>query len=558
MGGFPTFCEDPDDLLQLPEVRSALEASGMTIQYWDGTPASLGEWANVPITDRPLVIVEADYPKHLVQSNLKNFLLESISISEIFSKFHAQVVKELPKEHWDSLFQIHLTERPHRAPNETALLIGRAFYGVDPIFLSFGDGWIQLLRKVAETGRSLPTKIAEAVLQDAKLPPWLTAEDAENMICNPAVAKLKLVEIASAIPGFIAAGTTLRAGRRIVTENHRTLSYSGTFDWQSKWNCACASPSGVLSFSLDYGRACADGDVSDEERTGVNREFFTWLKTNFGYVMTSPNAAILRLPTLVRNLDEEAASVPLLFVVVDALGLESWFAIKEIWRERMGFSKVTERSAFAILPTLTVLSRRSIFEGKVPSQFGPGEHSQDMERRLWKEKFGDDGAYFTPADTVKIDHAFARHTRRVAIVDTTWDSIGHSIYPQADSVVEAAKRWAATTPLADILGEALDHGYKVVITADHGQIAAVGAGRINVGELAEERSKRVVIFQNDLLLGAFQSKGISDFQPYGLPQTSRILFAKDLICFDIMGVHSVSHGGATIEEAVVPVIEVSR
>ena len=274
--------------------------------------------------------------------------------------------------------------------------------------------------------------------------------------------------------------------------------------------------------------------------------------------MTSHITDVLKLHKLVKQLHEEAADSPLLFVVVDALGVESWFAIQEIWRERIGFSSSTVRGAFAILPTMTTLSRRAIFEGKMPSQFGEGEHSQDLERRAWKQRFGDDGGYFTPADTVKLDHAFARQTRRIAIVDTSWDSMGHSIYPQADSVVSAAKRWAKASPLGEILKSALDHGYKVVISADHGQIACTGAGRPSLGSLPEQRLKRAIVFENDALLQSYASYGIADFQPYGMPDDGKVLFAKDLESFDLPGVQGVSHGGAAIEEVIVPVIEVTR
>ena len=43
-----------------------------------------------------------------------------------------------------------------------------------------------------------------------------------------------------------------------------------------------------------------------------------------------------------------------------------------------------------------------------------------------------------------------------------------------------------------------------------------------------------------------------------MPDDGKVLFAKDLESFDLPGVQGVSHGGAAIEEVIVPVIEVTR
>ncbi len=560
MGGFPTFCEDPDELLQLAEVREALESAGMSLHYWDGTQDSLGVWAHVPVSEKPLVIVEADFPRHFIESEIKNHLIESISVGEIFSKFHSNIVRELPKDFWDELFALHQSERPHRSPDETAILIGRAFYGVDPIYLTHGDGWKSLIMGLALSGRVLPSAVAQALLDTVNPPLFLTKEESFAILTDPVVARTRVKELLNENKDF-AVGANVDAKSKLLMTGESTAAPYGTknpVDWLGKWQSSCASPHSVLKFALEYGLGASNQEVSADDRLQLSRVFFEWLRQNYSYAMTSNSRDVLKLHTLVKSLNSEFGDSPLLLVVVDALGIESWYAIEEIWRQRIGFSETNVRGAFAILPTMTSLSRRAIFEGKIPSQFESGDHSQDLERKHWKSRFNDDGGYFTTADTVKIDHAFARQTKRVAIVDTSWDSMGHAIFPQADSVVSAAKRWGLASPLAEIIKSAMEHGYKVVITADHGQIACEGVGRPNVGSLAEQRSKRAMIFSNDSLLQSFAQYGLSGFQPFGMNHNMHVLFAQELQSFDIKGVKGVSHGGATIEEVIVPVIEVVR
>ncbi len=531
----------------------------MTLHYWDGTPDSLSLWLDLAPDDRPLVIVEPDYPKHLIESRLKNHLLESISIQQIFSKFHANVVKELPKENWDELFNLHQEERAHRTPEETAVLISRAFYGADPLFLTFGNGWPELLHRVAASGRVFPITVARTLLERVESPPYLPKEDAVEVLTEHAVARSRVTALLHSNKEFAtAAKISLGTGPGKVSDGGKDYSSKPSINWLGQWEAVSKSPTQVLKFALEYGAYASTGDVGEDDRHQMSQVFLEWLRQNYSYAMTSSSPEILKLHTLVRQLDQESADQPLLIVVVDALGVESWYAISAIWRDLIGYKAAHVRGAFAILPTITTLSRRAFFEGKMPSQFGPGEHSQEFERRAWKARFGEDGGYFTPSDSVKLDHAFARKTKRIVIVDTFWDSMGHAILPQADSISAAARRWCVSTPLTGILKSALDNGYKVVITADHGQIACTGSGRPNFGSLPEHRHKRAIVFQNDALLQSYASHGITDFRPYGLGQNEYVMFARELESFDLPGVQGVSHGGLTIEEAIVPVVEVTR
>jgi hypothetical protein len=98
----------------------------------------------------------------------------------------------------------------------------------------------------------------------------------------------------------------------------------------------------------------------------------------------------------------------------------------------------------------------------------------------------------------------------------------------------------------------------VIITSDHGQIAAVGKGRLNVGVLAEQRSKRVAIFGSENICKSYAANGIVDYRPFGMPTNMFPVFSCELDSFDLQDMHSVSHGGITIEEAIVPVIELKK
>lgn len=82
-----------------------------------------------------------------------------------------------------------------------------------------------------------------------------------------------------------------------------------------------------------------------------------------------------------------------------------------------------------------------------------------------------------------------------------------------------------------------------------------------MGELAEERSRTVLFFsarsprERFLADPAWQHRCLP-FLPAGLPGDCGPLFAADHGAFAYAGSRGVSHGGISLEEAVVPVAEV--
>jgi hypothetical protein len=553
-GGFPTFVEDPDELLQDQSVITSLKAAGLTIDYWDGSPETLTDWTTIDNHSMPLVIVEPAYPKHLIEASLTAYRFESISIGEIFWKFHSPTLKLVPKEFWKLIFDQQQIMRPCKTESESVHFIARSCFGIDPLFIENNSGWSETLLRMALLEKSVPEPLAVKLMQHLQPPDSLNANEMIETLSDPVICATRVTELFKGHNFRFSSSNKVNTISQVAESSN---SY-GRFDWQKEWEGVTNTPSELLAFSLLYGRACAENRVTNSDRIDVNKLFFEWMKSNYEYVMTSNSSATLRLPTLVKRLDEETGSDPLLFVVVDALGLESWFAIEKNLQDRIRFTSAETKSAFAVIPTLTILSRRAIFEGKMPSQFGPGDHSQSLEKKLWTERFRTDGAYISVNEPIKLDHAFARRTSRIAVVDTEWDSMGHAIFPQSDSIPSAAIRWARATRIADVIKDGLNYGYKVVITSDHGQIASVGKGRLNVGVLAEQRSKRVAIFGSENICRSYMNQGIVDYKPYGMPPSMFPVFSYDLDSFDLQDMQSVSHGGITIDEAMVPVIELKK
>jgi len=556
-GGIVTFCEDPDGLLELPEVREALRGHGMTLGDWDGSTDALVTSAQVSDEEKPLLVVSGAAKRHLADTHLPDYRWETASVGGLMPRFYSEVVKSVPTALWDRLLALHDQERYKRPPQETAVLIGRALYGADPEFLKHGDGWISLLLRLAVDGDGLPIPVARALTESLPAPAFLGSVSLLSSLVEPTAARTALLG-AKADPAFT---ETLSQSQRLLLDQIAppsgvTLeSNSLAVDIEAAWASHAASAEGVLAFGLIYAEALDHGLLSTD-RLSANRHFADWLIQNYALLQSAPNPSILRLPMLLRQLEAEVTDDRLLLVVVDALGLHAWNHVRERWMADGIIARAHTRAAFAVLPTITLLSRRAIFEEKLPASFSSQPHTPRLERTLWMNRFGSEGAYFGVDEENGLLDALALGKRRVCVVDVSWDKKGHSIDPRTDSVRDAARNWAGRTPLRNVVQQALAAGYRVVVTADHGQVECVGKGRLNVGVLPEERSKRVIVFGDADVCRSFANEWTTAFRPTGLPTSIYPLFASDFHSFDLAGAATVSHGGMSLDEALVPVAEV--
>jgi len=121
-------------------------------------------------------------------------------------------------------------------------------------------------------------------------------------------------------------------------------------------------------------------------------------------------------------------------------------------------------------------------------------------------------------------------------------------------------QWAKQQYLSAIIDLLLDHGFRVYLTSDHGNIEAAGCGRPAEGAVADLRGERVRVYPD----AAFRNKMKERFptalewDSVGLPENYHPLFAPSRQAFVQEKQRIVSHGGISIEEIIVPLIQIER
>ena len=223
------------------------------------------------------------------------------------------------------------------------------------------------------------------------------------------------------------------------------------------------------------------------------------------------------------------------------------------------------------VPTLTSVSRQALFAGKLPIYFPSSINTTNNEGSLWRQ-------FWEGAGLSRLDITYSRglgdgdaatvlenvlnpeQTRVIGLVVDKVDKIIHGMQLGAAGMHNQIKQWCNNGFLSSLIGYLLDHGYQVWLTSDHGNVECRGKGRPSEGVIAETRGERARVYPTDEL----RERVAGDFtfarkwQPVGLPSGCFPLIAGEYNAFVREGEVIVGHGGASIEEIIVPLVRFER
>ena len=106
----------------------------------------------------------------------------------------------------------------------------------------------------------------------------------------------------------------------------------------------------------------------------------------------------------------------------------------------------------------------------------------------------------------------------------------------------------------------LAEGFTVYVTADHGNVAAKGSGRPNVGTVPEEKGERAWVFRDAALREQVRQALPSAllWPGPGLPADYSVLLPCGVEAFLTRGKETVGHGGIALEEVLVPFVRIQE
>jgi len=303
----------------------------------------------------------------------------------------------------------------------------------------------------------------------------------------------------------------------------------------------------------------------------VDAGFAVWLLKRYAGLANLPPVPpvmLHHLPRFLARQIEEDCKAKVALIVMDGLALDQWLVVREALASRRPGLRFREQAVFAWIPSLTSVSRQAAFAGKAPIFFPSSIRTTEKEPALWAQFWADQG--LAPNEVVYLkglgdggletaSEALSHPKARVAglVVDKV-DKIMHGMELGTAGMHNQVGQWAKQPYLNTLLDRLLERGFRVYLTSDHGNLEAEGCGRPSEGAVADLRGERVRIYSDASLRGKVKERfpAALEWGSAGLPDDYLALLAPARQAFFEEKKRAVSHGGASLEELIVPLIQI--
>ena len=402
----------------------------------------------------------------------------------------------------------------------------------------------------------------------------------DSMFLDGTLHPLLVQKVPAGVPDWLAVGIVRdpAARRNLVRDGLKRLLDTMPSDGGSyrDWLAFAKSQGEILSrfHAMDQAHAQGLDDMLQEVQQRSDERLASWIAKHYSDLPSLPAAAapamLHQVPRFLA-MRHGAFDAKVALLVFDGLAMDQWVQIREHVTGRAPKLVFDEGACFAWLPTLTAVSRQALFSGLKPREFADSIAGTSAEPSLWSRFWQDQGLRASEIlyrkGIRRIDQldelaaALSKPSIKVAglVVDTI-DEIVHGAVLGKRGIKSQIDSWCASGFVEQLLGLLLDQGFHVYLTADHGNVEAIGAGRPNQGVIAESRGERVRVYSTDLLRkqSAEQIPGTIELPSPALPPEFLPLFAGGRTAFVNKGEPLVAHGGISVEELIVPFVEVNQ
>jgi CheY-like chemotaxis protein len=339
-------------------------------------------------------------------------------------------------------------------------------------------------------------------------------------------------------------------------------------------------------------------EILESQKSEANTQFGKFIDKNYPSWFEPHTDAPTLSHTLFKNkiVPELSKEQPTLLVVIDNLRYDQWKAFEPIVNNY--YKKVSESPFYSILPTATQYARNAIFSGLMPS---------DMEKLhpdLWKNDTDEGGKNLHEEDFLKaqlkrlgLSHLKTEYHKitnlkngkklvenfksqkendLTVVVYNFVDMLSHS-KTEMDVVKELASNdkayrsltqsWFKNSPLLEMIQQAQQLGFKLILTTDHGTINVKNPSKV-IGDKETSlnlryKTGRSLTYEDKDVLVAKDPKTI---HLPSITMSSSFIFAKGDLFFAYPNNynHYVSyyrntyqHGGVSLEEMIIPFVVLS-
>ena len=284
--------------------------------------------------------------------------------------------------------------------------------------------------------------------------------------------------------------------------------------------------------------------------TFIDNAFELFVQNDYKNLSTRVN---LNVPTILPNALELISGGKVALIVMDGMSLFDF----EIVSRYMHDIRYEFYGSYAMIPTTTAISRQCLLSGKYPRElenpFSLSKEEKQFHEATRRLGYLSNQILYTRGYSIDLRH----QTRFVVIVNNDIDDIVHGQRQGRFGMFNDVELFAKSNKLQNLIRELHLKGFKVYITSDHGNRVCTGVGALrNTGVEVETKSKRMIVLKDFAEVNDLMLKYTTIYDGYYLDKSYKYLLCDPNVSYDVAGEEVVTHGGSTIDEVIIPFIEI--
>lgn len=319
-------------------------------------------------------------------------------------------------------------------------------------------------------------------------------------------------------------------------------------------------------------------DPIPEIQTRIDPAFIDWLSLRYSPLGTQKLPAphhVHHIPHYINYLRSQGTVQKIALLVMDGMSLSDWLFIKQAWQARQMNWQFKENLVLAQIPTITAVSRHALISGLRPADFYIPNAVKLTETKAWHAFWTRAGLPENSISLIAINLEKHDPTPEIAnpriqalcLIERQLDEIMHGSTLGNVDHQSTLELWLAgvqtrnSEKLEALINNLLDEKFTVFIASDHGHCEAIGIGAPAERLMAQSRGRRARLYSDHRAAEHIQSTYANTmlWEDDGLmPKNLVAILPTGRQAFTEYSEIVVTHGGITIDEIVVPLIELRR